>query len=106
MGEFHPISKPWGYTFRLPMPSGAEVHIAYMKKGGESSFHCHENMVNIFFVVEGEVMIQQEVGPDIILRKKDVLAVETNNHHSFRALTDCIVVEAYGQVDIKRIKVS
>lgn len=106
VGRFYPVFKPWGKTYRLPMPSGSEVHIAYIKKGGKSSFHLHENMVNVFFIVSGRLLVKLEYGDEVILGPEDVLPIETFNKHSFEALEDTVLVESYGQVDIHRIKVN
>lgn len=103
-GTFHPISKPWGHTYRLPMPSGCEVYVAYIRAGGESSFHKHLQANNVFFVVSGALEIRQQIGGFIRLKAGDVLPVETNNWHSFRAMEDSVVVEAYAAVDIYREK--
>ena len=106
MGSFNPIYKPWGHTVRLPMPNGSEVHVAYINKGGESSWHCHKELVNVFYVVKGKLRITQEVGPDMVLEAGDICTVETGNRHDFYAFTDSIVVEGYGSVDIDRSKVN
>lgn len=106
VGGFYPIFKPWGKTYRIPMPSGSEVHIAYIKKGGRSSYHLHEDMVNVFFIVSGRLLVNLEYGGEVILGPEDMLPIETSNKHYFEALEDTILVEAYGQVDIHRIKVS
>ncbi len=105
---FVPIYKAWGHTYRLPMPSGSEVHVAYMKKGGKSSMHRHDRAVNGFFVIEGSIRITQEQGE--ITRQDNVeaggfIAVETNTLHGFEALEDSIVVEVYGSVDIQRERI-
>lgn len=107
---FHPIWKPWGYTYRIPQPNGSEIHVAFIRGGGSSSEHLHDFLVNGFFVVSGRLKIIQQIGPDIVLEgngfagepRHDFLAVETRNFHGFEALEDTILVEAYGRVDIKR----
>lgn len=121
---FFPIFKPWGFTYPLPTPEGV-VQVAFIREGGKSSDHFHENLVNGFFMVAGRLKITQQVGPDIELfgnadyqdeltriersgvtpsefPAHDFMAVETLNFHGFEAMSPVIVVEVYGKVDIKR----
>lgn len=106
MNKLFPIQKPWGVTTRLPTPSGAEVHIATIYKGGKSSLHCHEKMVNTFYVIRGKLRVKQELGNEVILGPSDCVTIETGNFHQFEALEDTILVECYGQVDISRSKIT
>jgi mannose-6-phosphate isomerase-like protein (cupin superfamily) len=85
------------------MPSGCEIHVARIRCGGTSSWHYHDKLVNMFYVIQGRLTIEfGENHSRVTLSDGDTITMETGVPHKFIAELDTILLEGYAQVDIQR----
>ena len=73
-----------------------EVNDQYIKvvkiKGQEVPWHIHENEDELFFIVDGELLMEIENEPNIILRKGDLYVVKKGVNHRVSSTEDCLIM--------------
>ncbi len=91
--------KAWGETTLLFNDQRVSLHFLNINKGGYSSEHKHSNKTNLFYVIEGELLIRfWRKGNQIdetILKAGESMTIPTYIWHQFQALTDCKCLEIY-----------
>lgn len=102
--------KVWGETTEIFNDQRVSIHYLSIKKGGYCSEHKHAWKTNLFFVIDGELMIRiwrrgSQVD-ETILRPGDSIIIPTHVWHQFVGLTNCKCLELYEtglwQTDIER----
>lgn len=61
-------------------------------KGQEIPFHNHENEDELFYVVEGELLMEIENQPDSIMRKGDLHIVKKGINHRVSSTDECLIM--------------
>ena len=73
-----------------------EVNDQYIKvvkiKGQKVPWHNHENEDELFFIVDGELLMEIENEPNIILRKGDLYVVKKGVNHRVSSTEDCLIM--------------
>ena len=73
-----------------------EVNDQYIKvvkiKGQKVPWHNHENEDELFFIVDGELLMEIENEPNIILRKGDLYVVKKGENHRVSSTEDCLIM--------------
>ena len=73
-----------------------EVNDQYIKvvkiKGQEVPWHNHENEDELFFIVHGELLMEIENEPHIILRKGDLYVVKKGRNHRVSSKEECLIM--------------
>ena len=73
-----------------------EVNDQYIKvvkiKGQEVPWHNHENEDELFFIVDGELLMEIENEPNIVLRKGDLYVVKKGENHRVSSTEDCLTM--------------
>ncbi len=91
--------KAWGETTMIFNDQRVSMHYLDIKKGGYCSEHKHTNKTNLFYVIEGELMIRfwrkGDHTDDTILRAGESMNIPTHIWHQFIGLTDCRCIEIY-----------
>ena len=91
--------KAWGETTLLFNDQRVSLHYLSIYKGGYSSEHKHSNKTNLFYVIEGELLIRfwrkGEQIDETILKAGESMTIPTFIWHQFQALTDCKCLEIY-----------
>ena len=91
--------KAWGETTLLFNDQRVSFHFLNIKKGGYSSEHKHSNKTNLFYVIEGELLIKfwrkgNQVD-ETILKTGESMIIPVHVWHQFQALKDCKCIEIY-----------
>lgn len=92
--------KEWGTTELLLADLTTSIHRIEIERGGFCSWHLHEEKVNAFTVVSGELEVQwtEDIGAGHYgrtLRAGDAMAVPPGRKHRFVALTPVVAIETY-----------
>lgn len=95
--------KLWGRTRRLSEYPTGHACLAEAIAGGHSSRHCHPTRSNAFFVLHGELLVEEwdsdpPVGFPPVTRRllaDDALVVPAGVWHRFIAVTPLAVIETY-----------
>lgn len=61
-------------------------------KGQEIPFHNHENEDELFYVVEGELLMEIENQSDSVMRKGDLYIVEKGINHRVSSTEECLIM--------------
>lgn len=61
-------------------------------KGREIPFHNHENEDELFYVVEGELLMEIENQPDSKMRKSDLYIVKKGINHRVSSTDECLIM--------------
>ena len=73
-----------------------EINDQYIKvakiKGHEIPFHNHENEDELFYVVEGELLMEIENQPDSVMRKGDFHVVIKGMNHRVSSIEECLIM--------------
>jgi quercetin dioxygenase-like cupin family protein len=92
--------KIWGSTEELFKNTNCEVHRIDINKGGFCSKHKHQYKHNIFYVLQGTLLIKvwkndYELIDTTILQTGKKTDVGPNQYHTFQALEPTIALEIY-----------
>jgi mannose-6-phosphate isomerase-like protein (cupin superfamily) len=73
-----------------------EVNDQYIKiakiKGDKVPWHNHENEDELFFIVDGELLMEIENEPNLILRKGDLHVVKKGVNHRVSSAEECLIM--------------
>nr|WP_283773981.1 cupin domain-containing protein [Aquiflexum sp. TKW24L] len=73
-----------------------EVNDQYIKiakiKGQEVPWHNHENEDELFYIVEGTLLMEIENRPDLIMKKGDLFVVKKGVNHRVSSTEDCLIM--------------
>jgi len=64
----------------------------FMFKGQRCPEHYHKKKHETFFVLKGEVLMNAD-GKEIVLKEGDVLPMNRNTFHTFKALENSLIIE-------------
>ena len=102
--------KVWGERRRILLTKQSEIDLLHVKANSFCSFHYHNEKINRFVVVKGEIQIETEYGNKVLIQGQE-FEVHPPLIHRFQAFMDSIVIElAYvnkGKIkpdDIVRLK--
>ena len=73
-----------------------EVNDQYIKivkiKGQEVPWHNHENEDELFYIIEGKLLIEIENQPDLAMRKGDLYVVKKGINHRVSSTEECLIM--------------
>ena len=73
-----------------------EVNDHYIKvakiKGQEIPWHNHENEDELFYIVEGELLLEIENQPTSLLKKDDLYIVKKGINHKVSSTDECLIM--------------
>jgi len=73
-----------------------EVNDQYIKiakiKGQEVPWHNHKNEDELFYIVEGNLLMEMENQPDLIMKKGDLFVVPRGVNHRVSSNEDCLIM--------------
>ena len=73
-----------------------EVNDQYIKvakiKGEEIPWHNHENEDELFYIVEGQLLMQIENQPDLVMNKGDLHVVKKGVNHRASSRDECLIM--------------
>ena len=73
-----------------------EVNDHYIKvakiKGQEIPWHNHENEDELFYIVEGELLMEIENQPGSLMRKGDLYVVNKGINHRVSSTAECLIM--------------
>ena len=73
-----------------------EVNDQYIKvvkiKGQEVPWHIHENEDELFYIVEGTLLLEIENRPDLIMKKDDLFVVKKGINHRVSSTEECLIM--------------
>jgi len=90
--------KIWGETTEIFRSQTVSAHYLDIFGGGFCSYHRHEHKVNIFYVISGQLLIEQEVGEHndkTTLSKGQSLVIAPGVWHKFTGMVDTKCIEIY-----------
>lgn len=90
--------KAWGETTLIFSDQRVEVHYLNINKGGYCSEHKHEWKTNLFYVIEGELLIRfwrEDNIDETTLKAGQSMIIPVKIWHQFVGLTDCKCLEIY-----------
>jgi quercetin dioxygenase-like cupin family protein len=73
-----------------------EVNDQYIKvakiKGQEIPWHNHENEDELFYIVEGDLLMEIENEPEFIMKKGDLFIVKKGINHRVSSKEECLIM--------------
>ena len=73
-----------------------EVNDHYIKvakiKGQEIPWHNHENEDELFYIVEGELLLEIENQPALLLKKDDLYIIKKRINHKVSSTDECLIM--------------
>lgn len=91
--------KAWGETTLIFSDQRVEVHYLRINKGGYCSEHKHAWKTNLFYIIEGKLLIRiwrkGEMTDETILGPGDSMIIPTHAWHQFIGVADCQCIEIY-----------
>jgi len=91
--------KVWGETTRIFSDQRVEVHFLNIRKGGYCSEHKHAWKTNMFYVIDGELLVRfwrkGNKVDETVLRAGESMNIPIHIWHQFVGLTDCRCIEIY-----------
>jgi mannose-6-phosphate isomerase-like protein (cupin superfamily) len=103
-------NKIWGETKMVWSGNNTEIHQITIKKGGYCSKHKHINKYNLFFIIQGKLMVETWKEIDVIDKNKwsennmiektillsgESTIVSPRQYHRFTALIPTRAIEVY-----------
>jgi len=96
--------KVWGETEEIFNNGVVSVNHLKIKKGGFCSEHLHNRKSNMFFIVNGNLLIRtwkaEGIVDEIVIWPGESTTIEPGVYHQFRAQTDVECFEIY-DVELK-----
>ena len=77
------IQKTWGQRFKLFENDLCEVCYLQLVPNQRCSWHFHDQKVNFFFVIDGELIVKTEWG-EVTLRENEFFTVNPPDKHEFQ----------------------
>lgn len=93
------ITKVWGHEEIICSTNKYSGKILVLKKGYQSSFHNHKLKDEVFFILEGKVLLWLDKH-SYILTPKDTVRIKPYTNHSFMGLKNSKIIE-FATKDIK-----
>jgi len=73
-----------------------EVNDQYIKvakiKGQEVPWHNHENEDELFYIVDGELLMEIENEPSFTMKKGDLFVVKKGINHRVSSVEECLIM--------------
>ncbi len=73
-----------------------EVNDQYIKvakiKGQDIPWHNHENEDELFYIVEGQLLMEVENQPNLIMKKGDLYVVKKGINHRVSSPEECLIM--------------
>jgi quercetin dioxygenase-like cupin family protein len=73
-----------------------EVNDQFIKvakiKGQEVPWHNHENEDELFYIVDGELLMEIENQPSFYMRKGDLFVVKKGVNHRVSSIDECLIM--------------
>ncbi|MEO7991522.1 MAG: cupin domain-containing protein [Chryseolinea sp.] len=73
-----------------------EVNDQYIKvakiKGQDIPWHNHENEDELFYIVEGQLLMEIENQPDLTMKKGDLYVVKKGVNHRVSSTEECLIM--------------
>lgn len=73
-----------------------EVNDQYIKvakiKGQEIPWHNHENEDELFYIVDGELLMEIENEPSFIMKKGELFVVKKGINHKVSSAEECLIM--------------
>jgi len=86
------IKKIWGTKHSLLITDQTEIDLLYLDKDSACSIHTHENKINRFVLLMGEVQIRSSLG-DYCLEINEPFDVEAGITHQFIVSENSVMIE-------------
>ncbi len=94
------VNKPWGYEYLMYENHSVAIWVLHIKKGGQTSMHCHRKKRTSLIVLSGQVVTscletRHRLGP------VDGIIIEESTFHTTRAVSSvgAVVIEIESPVD-------
>lgn len=90
--------KIWGETTEFFRSQTLSAHYLDIRGGGFCSFHRHEHKANIFYVISGQLLIEQEVGEHsdkTVLSEGQSIVIGAGTWHKFTGMIPTKCIEMY-----------
>ncbi len=81
------VKKPWGYEYLIFTNENIAVWILYLKKGAQTSMHCHPCKKTSLVVLEGEV-VSSTISSDLKRRAGEGLLIDKAVFHRTSAASE------------------
>lgn len=73
-----------------------EVNDQYIKvvkiKGQEVPWHSHENEDELFYIIDGQLLMQIENQLEFTMKKGDLFVVKKGTNHRVSSVVDCLIM--------------
>jgi quercetin dioxygenase-like cupin family protein len=73
-----------------------EVNDQYIKiakiKGQEVPWHNHENEDELFYIIDGQLLMEIENHPEFIMKKGDLFVVKKGINHRVSSTAECLIM--------------
>lgn len=73
-----------------------EVNDQYIKvvkiKGQEVPWHSHENEDELFYIIDGQLLMEIENQPEFTMRKGDLFVVKKGTNHRVSSGAECLIM--------------
>jgi len=95
------VKKPWGFEYSV-FKDKISVRVLHIKKGEETSYHCHMKKNVIMFLLKGKARLHRsdDYLEDIELKPFYARQIPKSTFHKTHAITDCVVLEIEDKNDI------
>lgn len=98
------VSKPWGMEATM-FKDGISVRILHIKKGEETSFHCHMKKDVLMVLLRGRARMCRSGShidylEDVELKPMFIRQIPKTIFHKTVAIEDCVVMEMESNGDI------
>ena len=98
------INKPWGFEYSV-FKDGTSVRVLHIKKGEETSFHCHMKKDVLMILLKGRARMvrggsQTDYLEDLELIPMHVKQIPRTIFHKTQAIEDSVVIEIESSDDI------
>jgi mannose-6-phosphate isomerase-like protein (cupin superfamily) len=98
------VTKPWGFEYTV-FKDGISVRILHIKKGEETSFHCHMNKDVLMILLKGRARMHRSGSvtdylEDVELKPMYVRQIAKSIFHKTVAIEDSVVIEIESTDDI------
>ena len=92
--------KVWGHTRLIFSNCNNEIQYMECKAGKCCSKHCHKHKYNMFYVLEGELLIRiwkndYDLIDETVLLAHESIIIKPNEYHRFEVVKDAKVLEVY-----------
>jgi len=99
------VEKKWGFEVWLVNNESYCAKLLHLNKGAVSSLHSHPKKKETFFMIEGVASLTIENKSFLLSPYARPKTIEPGEKHSFRGVTDCIMLEvstSHSDLDVIR----